>query len=148
MIIQLTFRLLRKSSSTQKNPSKSAKILVKRNEKLNSFLGMTSRTCCNLIGCWGMANLFSSNLVQLEAFLSRSRIRVCLVRMVIHGQGQGSEGTQSLKIAISDTRSVWKKSCKIGKMVCKSLASQGRSKNIQILPTWPNLNEPSLQRPL
>ena len=62
MISQLTLFLSRKSSSTQKKHLKSAKILVNRNEKSNLFLGMTSRTCCNLIGCWGMANLFSSNL--------------------------------------------------------------------------------------
>ena len=62
MISQLTFFLFSMSSSTEKNHLKSAKILVNRNEKSNSFLGMTSRTCCNLIGCWGMANLFSSNL--------------------------------------------------------------------------------------
>ena len=62
MISQLTLFLSRKSSSTQKKHLKSAKILVNRNEKSNLFLGMTSWTCCNLIGCWGMANLFSSNL--------------------------------------------------------------------------------------
>ena len=69
MISQLTFFLFSMSSSTGKNHLKSAKILVNRNEKSNSFLGMTSRTCCNLIGCWGMANLFSSNLAVGEKFL-------------------------------------------------------------------------------
>ena len=70
MISQLTFFLFSMSSSTGKNHLKSAKILVNRNEKSNSFLGMTSRTCCNLIGCWGMANLFSSNLGWgLEKFI-------------------------------------------------------------------------------
>ena len=53
-----------------------------------------------------------TGLVQLEAFLSRSRIRVCLVRMVIHGQGQGSEGTQSrnfrLEVGLKKKLQNWK----------------------------------------